>query len=254
MKIGMVCRFPPEKDGIATTYINLVSELRKRIDVVTIGTPGSKANYRVDFRSPLLYFKLKNIIEKEKLDLLHVHHIAPFYSKYLLNLNLIFALKQKIPVVTTLHEVHTNTDGLRNKILTFIQNGVVANSDAIIVHTPGQKEFINKVSKGKAECIFYGIDTSPSMKKRRGKNLLFFGILSPFKGLEYLIEAFKQLPGYKLRIVAALPPPLTNEYHNEIKEKIKGTSVEFIVKEWIGGEERKNHYSWANILVVPYTW
>ncbi len=254
MKIGMVCRFPPEKDGIAATYINLVDELRKQIRVITIGTQGSDADYKLNFRSPLLYFKLKEIIKKEKLDLLHVHHIAPFYSKYFLNLNLVLALKQKIPVITTLHEVHTSTEGIRGKILAYIQKNVVFASNGIIVHTPRQKKFIDTISPGKSICIFYGIDTSLAMKKRKGRNLLFFGILSRSKGLEYLINAMKKLPGYNLRIVAALPPPLTNEYKNELNEKLKGTSIEFIVNDWTGEAERKKHYSWANILIVPYTW
>jgi glycosyltransferase involved in cell wall biosynthesis len=255
MKIGMVCRLPPEKDGIAVTYVNLVKELRKKISVVTIGTKKSDADYKINFLSPFLGSRLKEIVLKEKIGLLHIHYIAPFYGKYLLNTNLIAALSQDVPVVVTMHEVHPSGKGLRSFVLRKIQENIVKKADALIVHTPGQERFVNEnYGTKKAECIYYGINSKEIAKKNHGKNILFFGILSRWKGVEYLIEAMKYLPDYALKIVVALPPPLKDDYKKELEKMAAGTQISFTAKEWVDEKEKEGLYKWADFVVMPYTW
>lgn len=265
MKIGMVCRFPPEEDGIAATYINLVKELRRRIGVVTIGTEKSDSDYKLSFGSPLLKTRLQQIAEQEKLDLLHIHYIAPFFGKkYFFNLNLIAALQQKVPVVVTLHEVHSGSGGLRNRALLWIQDRIAERADGIVVHTPEQQRLIKERygPKANAEAIYYGVSLKklrrlPAAKaaKKPKNHILFFGILSKWKGLEYLIESMKELPGYELKIVAALPPPLTTEYKDKIEKIISNSgNVTLIAKKWLGEREKKAYYKWADVIALPYTW
>lgn len=263
MKIGMVCRFPPEEDGIAATYINLVRELKRKMDVVTIGTEKSNSDYKISFSSLLLKTRLQRLAEQEKLDLLHIHYIAPFFGKkYFFNLNIIAALQQKVPVVVTLHEIHSSSEGLRNRALLWIQDRIVERADGIVVHTPEQQRLISKRygPKVNAEVIYYGVSLKklPMAKKlaKKPKNhILFFGILSKWKGLEYLIESMKELPGYELKIVAALPPPLTTEYKDKIEKIISSSgNVTFIAKKWVGEREKEAYYTWADVIVLPYTW
>lgn len=265
MKIGMVCRFPPEEDGIAATYTNLVKELRRKIDVVTIGTKKSDSDYKISFSSLLLKTKLQQIAEQEKLDLLHIHYIAPFYGKkYFLNLNLIAALQQKVQVVVTLHEVHSGSGGLRNRALLWIQDKIVRKAGGIIVHTPEQQRLINERygPKVNAEVIYYGVSLKklprlPAAKaaKKPKNRILFFGILSKWKGLEYLVEAMKELPSCELKIVAALPPPVTAEYKDKIEKMASSsTNITLIAKRWVGEREKEAYYKWADIIALPYTW
>lgn len=253
MKIGMVSKFLPEKDGIARFSENLCAELGKRIEVVRIGDEKSaSADYRVNFRSFRLKADLQKIIEKEKLDLLHIQYIAAYFGRHTLNLNLLQALSQKIPVVSTMHEVHYSYEGynfLRKKVLAFLEKEVVKKSDAVIAHTPQQKEFLKKKYGVKnVEFMHLGMKLL-GFHKRTGNSLLFFGKISRMKGLELLIKAMKMLPDCRLKIAGSF----VDKKHQKQIEKMLANASNIKAKfGWVSDEERWRHYKEADIAVFPY--
>ncbi|MBN2454039.1 glycosyltransferase [Candidatus Woesearchaeota archaeon] len=251
MKIGVVSKFPEEKDGIAIYSENLCREMK---NVVRIGDISStKADYRINFRSLGLGKRLAEIAEKEKLDILHVQHIAAgeFFGKYTLNMPVILALRQKVPVVVTLHEVHYKCTGPRQKIICAIQKAIVKKASAIIVHTPLQADFLNrKYRTGKAECIYHGLKKT-ERRARKGKGILFFGMINSGKGVEYLIEAMKELPGYRLRIVGK---PINRDYAEKIRRAAGRAKNAEVKLGWVSEEEKKRELSKASIMVLPYVW
>ena len=129
MKIGMVSKFMPEKDGIAIYSENLCRELQKLCTVVKIGDEKSEsADYKTSFTSFRLKQQLQKIIDKEKIELLHIQYIGAYFGRKTLNLNLLQALSQKVPVICTMHEVHYNYEGynfMRKKVLAFLEKEVV---------------------------------------------------------------------------------------------------------------------------------
>ena len=64
LKVGMVSYYPPEQCGIAIYTTNLLKHL-KGVEVVTIGTKKSNADYRIDLTSMFLYSKLQKIIQEQ---------------------------------------------------------------------------------------------------------------------------------------------------------------------------------------------
>jgi len=250
MKIGIVSRFLPEKDGIAIYTENLVKNL-KNIDVIKIGTLNSNAKYKLKFNLTYFYKKLRGIIKKEKLNVIHFQYIAPWYGKYSLNYPLIKALKIiKIPKIVTLHEVQYSNEGLKNKILEKIEKRVVKYANKIITHTDQQAEFINrKYNTNKAECIYMGVNIRRNNPKK-GKNILFFGMMGKGKGLVDLINAKKYLPNYKLKIAGR---PVTNDYKKKILKAKKNKEIELKFG-WVSEKEKDSLYKWANIMVLPYRW
>ncbi|MDO8480905.1 MAG: glycosyltransferase family 4 protein [Nanoarchaeota archaeon] len=253
-RIGFVSRLPPVPCGIATTYVGLLPHLQKKAHLVTIGVLGSKADYQVDFKAWNLKEQVQSIVEKEQLDLVHFQYIAPFYSKAL-NLNFLRALRLSVPVVVTLHEVQEPGTSFRNKALRFIERRIVEKADAIIVHTPKQAEFINKAYQtDKASCILYGFEPK-NIKRKTGKRVLFFGILSESKGVEYAIEAVKGLKGVTLSIVAATNSPQTKVYGERVKALSKGKkNIQVVLKDWIDTKARDIWYANSDVLVLPYLW
>lgn len=240
MKIGMLSTFIPEKDGIAVYIEGLV----KRIPgIIRIGRKGASADYIIDFQSFELKKKLKEIIEKEELDVLHIQHITPYFSK-IANLNLISALDQKIPVVVTLHEVHYNPKTTRDKLLLWIEKQIAKRS-VTIVHTPKQKERFNAT-----KCIYQGLEINP-MHKKNGKKILLFGIISRNKGVEYLIEAMKHLQEYELTIAGRF---VSTQHKSEIMDKIRNIHNIKYRFGWISETERKELYENADFVVLPYLW
>ena len=254
----MVSIYLPEKDGIAIYTENLCNELKKQnVDVVKIGTLNSSCDYMLDLKSIWLHKNLKKIIAKEKIDVLHIQYIASRFSKYLLNMNLIYAMKKiNIPIVTTMHEVQYEAINTTDRILCMIEKKIVNNSDFIIAHTKNQSNFIIKKYGVKSECILMGLDIKKNeLSDDKIKNLLFFGIMGRRKGLEYLINSLKYLKGYSLAVAGRFED---KEYEKEIMsliKKIDASKNSVTIKSgWISEEEKEKYYKNADIVILPYTW
>jgi len=253
MKIGMVSKFMPEKDGIARFSENLCKELEKHHEVIKIGDVKSDdADYQTNFKSFRLKVELQKIIEKEKLDILHIQYIAAYFGRHTLNLNLLQALSQKIPVVSTMHEVHYSYEGynfLRKKALAFLEKEVVKKSDVVIAHTPQQKSFLErKYEVGNVNFIHLGMELR-EFHKRKGNNLLFFGKISRMKGLELLIKAMKMLPEYKLQLVGSF---VDKKHEKQIKKMLVNTENIRAKFGWVSDKERWEHFRNADLAVFPY--
>ncbi len=251
-KIGLLSPFLPEKDGIAIYSDNLLNGLGKnKNEVVTIGRRGSKADYSLDFKSFQLKNSLKKIIKKEKLDALHIQYVATFFSK-LINLNLIQALDQNIPVIITLHEVHYSIRNFKDKVLEIIERLIIKKCKLVIVHTPKQKEFLEKKYKAKNILhIYHGLRLNPA-HKRKDKNILCFGMISKGKGLKYLIKAMDYLPNCKLTIAGKFTEQKTEK---EIKTQLKNSKSNIKTDfGWIDEDKKVDYYKNADIVVLPHIW
>jgi len=253
MRIGMVSKFLPEKDGIARFSENLCSELSKQHEIIRIGDINSStADYKINFKSFRLKVLLQKIIEKENLDLLHVQYIAAYFGRNTLNLNLLQALSQKIPVVSTLHEIHYSYDGynfLRKSVLKFLEKEVVRKSDAVIAHTPQQKKFLEqKYGKNDVFFIHLGLELL-EFHRRSDLNVLFFGKISRMKGLELLLKAMKLLPDAKLQIAGSFVDKKYEKRIRKMVEDVENVSSRF---GWVSDEERWKYFKNADLAVFPY--
>jgi len=90
------------------------------------------------------------------------------------------------------------------------------------------------------------------------KVLLFFGRITPYKGLEFLIEALaaalKKDPAY--RLIVAGPIKGAADYWHQIQQSIKlaGVSPWVITKaEFIPDEQVEFFFKAADVLLLPYT-
>jgi len=254
MRIGLVSRFLPEKDGIAIYSDNLLRGLDKnKRYVVTIGRKGSKADYTVNFKSSSLKKELEKIIKKEKLNLLHIQYVATFFSKYSLNYNLTNSLKLSVPTIVTLHEVHYSTKGPRSKILAHIEKKIIRKASKIIVHTPKQKEFLRRKYKtNKIIMIYHGLRLNKIPKKKNKKNILCFGMISHGKGVPYLIKAMEYLPDYYLTITGKFVDKKTKkEVISAVKKSKSNIKTDF---GWIGEQKKEQYYRNADLVVLPHIW
>ncbi len=255
MKIGMVSKFAEEEEGIGIYATSLCEELENTgINVVKIGDKTSTtANHTVDFRSFSLKSHLQRIIEKEELDLLHIQYIAAYFGKFTFNLNLLLALKQKVPVVATFHEVHTATDSLREKVLSFLQKIIAGRADSVIAHTRQQKEFLQmKYRKKEAYLVHMGLNLN-QMHKLGGKNILFFGMLNYGKGVEYLIRAMNLLPGFKLTVAGKA---ISEEYEKLLRQAAAENhlgNVKLDIR-WVPEEAKIRYFQEADVMTFPYIW
>jgi len=177
-------------------------------------------------------------------------------------------------VVFTAHNVNARKrdlkDSFLNRISLKIQYSLV---ERIFVHTQRMKEELVTdfaVPASKIVVIPFGINntlpstalTTQQAREALGldvhtKVVLFFGRVTPYKGLEYLIEALGELRkrGENYRLLIAGPIKDSDEYWQRIQEKIHSTGTRGNTIDHIGfvpDEKVELYFKAADVLVLPY--
>ena len=83
------------------------------------------------------------------------------------------------------------------------------------------------------------------------KNILFFGLIRHYKGLDILLEAFSGL-GEEYQLIIAGEPYGSFGPYREIIDKIPGRDRIHIFPNYIKDSEVKNYFSAADVTVLPY--
>jgi len=177
-------------------------------------------------------------------------------------------------IVLTLHNINAgkrdHQDTLVNRLTLRIQYRL---ADHIFVHTNKMKveladEF--RVPVARITVIPFGINNavpntrlSPGEAKRRlgirdaEKTILFFGNITPYKGLEYLIAAFRQISDQQgdYRLIIAGRPKDCDAYWGTIQEAIRRDvqSGRVLLRvNYVPDEETELYFKAADVLVLPY--
>ena len=143
----------------------------------------------------------------------------------------------------------------------------------IFVHTEKMKcELIEEfgVAGRRVTVIPFGINnsvpntrlTGRDARKRLGirdgeRAILFFGRITPYKGLEYLIDAFQQILAgpEEYRLIIAGRPDNCEEYWQTIREAMsEGAKGERVLLRagFIPDDETEVYFKAADVLVLPY--
>lgn len=201
------------------------------------------------------------------------HNKFPVFDRTLL---LLYYKLQGKKIVFTAHNVNAGkrdlNDSLLNRLTLRIQYRLV---DHIFVHTEAMKMELLKdfgAPEQKVTVIPFGINnavprtclTPDEAKERLGVSggervMLFFGHIGPYKGLEYLVDAFQQLStrhqDYRL-VIAGQPMRGCHDYMERIQRIIDSdlTRDRIVQKiEFIPDEETEVYFKAADVFVLPYT-
>lgn len=179
-------------------------------------------------------------------------------------------------VVFTAHNVNAGkrdgNDSWFNRTTLRIQYHL---ADHVFVHTEKMKgEMLREfgVPESAVSVIPFGVNnsvpntdlTAAEAKRQMGvgsehKTILFFGAIRPYKGLDFLVDAFLQLaaghPEYRL-IIAGQPRKGCEKYLEEIQQKIAASvhKTKVIQKiQYVPDEETEIYFKAADVLALPYT-
>lgn len=181
-------------------------------------------------------------------------------------------LRKKI--ILTVHNVNANRRDSKDNVLNRrTLKFQYQNADHIFVHTQEMKSELRRefcVDEARITVIPFGINNSvpdtklsiEEAKERLGlrkdqKAILFFGNIAPYKGLEYLIAAFRQIADkhsdYKL-IIAGRPKD-AEKYWADLHQLILPLAQQgriLLRKEYISDQETEVFFKAADVLVLPY--
>ncbi len=180
-------------------------------------------------------------------------------------------------VVVTAHNVNAgkrdSNDSLLNRLTLRAYYHL---ADHIFVHTDSMKnelardfrvgaELITVIPIGINNCVPETALTPAQAKRRLGikhneKTILFFGYIVPYKGLDFLIEAFHNVVAkngdYRL-IIAGNPKPGTEKYWDDLQRMIRRHSLQQRIIdriEFIPDADTELYFKAADVLTLPYTY
>lgn len=177
-------------------------------------------------------------------------------------------------IVLTLHNINAgrrdSTDSILNRITLRIQYRL---ADHIFVHTEKMKLELAEefgVEGTHVSVIPFGINnavpntrlTPIEAKQRLGirdgeRTILFFGNIAPYKGLEYLVEAFQRIRAEHddYRLIIAGRPKNSETYWAAIREAIREDVQRgrvLLRDDYIPDDETEVYFKAADVFALPY--
>jgi glycosyltransferase involved in cell wall biosynthesis len=209
--------------------------------------------------SPLFLWSLVRLVNQMRFDVIHVvfEHLFPFYYAFL--------LQRRQPLVLTLHEPNsTNLPDkggsvanklaelvlfLNNKLLIYFSDRVILHGEKskncrLISETPGQK--VDIIPHG--DLSFFA--SAHDIPANRTNNVLFFGRIAPYKGIDYLIQA--------IQLVKKKIPDITVTIAGEGDFAKYSAMIGYdngftVLNRYIDDNEVGELFEKATIVVLPYT-
>ena len=222
------------------------------INIFFINTSQSYLHMFIKSINPMTYIKIYKLINHINPDVIHVTWDFLWFNI------LGFILKRKWPVVVTDHEpIPRNTEvGFFGKYIYGALRPIARNMpDSLIVHSNFLKKFLlrNGVSEDRIYVVPHGVYdyynkwTKKEIKEE--KDILFFGLIADYKGLEYLIESesliTEKVPDAKIIIAG-------KGDFRKYKQLIKNRHHFIIINKHIPDNEIANLFQKSSIVVLPY--
>jgi len=222
----------------------------------------------------IYYVRLARYVSIAKPRILHILWNNKFQIFDRTALMLYYKVMRK-KIALTAHNVNAGTrdgnDSLSNRLSLKIQYRL---ADRLFVHTEKMKtELLQEfgVSESAVTVVPFGINNSipdtsltPAEARRRlgvgagEKVLLFFGNIQPYKGLDYLVDAFERIlttqTGYRL-IIAGEPGKGSGDYIDGIRRAVgRHTTQPYVISkfEYISDQETEVYFKAADVAVLPY--
>ena len=225
------------------------SEYRKVFKIPTFAS--SYLSFLINTFLLFKWINLIKIIVKVKPRIIHITHFH-IWCIFLFLLKPIF--KYKI-----FYAVHDNPFEPKEEpfiFLNFFEKIFIKKADLIITYSHFMKENLGKYIRKKIEVLPLGIHSEicPGLEKKidlnkNNLNVLFFGRLENYKGIDTLVKAFEILKKENLNIKLIIAG--TGKLNNELVCKIKELGIVF-KNYWIPNEELCQLIYECDIMVAPY--
>ncbi|HEY5902717.1 MAG TPA: glycosyltransferase family 4 protein [Anaerolineales bacterium] len=281
-KIAFIGNYLPRRCGIATFTFDLAETMAAEfpgIECMTVAVNDTPAGYdypdRVRFtiqqddldsyRSAAQFLNLHNV------DLVCLQHEFGIFGGPAGSHILTLLHDLNIPIVTTLHTVLTNPTPEQRRVM----DELAQLSDRLIVMSQRAVGFLQEIyglTPEKIDLFPHGIpdipftETGPLKRKLElpdGHMLLTFGLLSPNKGLEYVLEALPAVlerhPDTTYICLGATHPHIQEEFGEQYRDSLKELAARLGIEKNVIFEDRfvsqaelVDYIGAADIYITPY--
>jgi glycosyltransferase involved in cell wall biosynthesis len=277
--IGMLGNHLPRHCGIATFTTDLTDAITREAPeldclVLAMNDPGAQHAYppRVRFEIPqgdiAAYRRAADFLDVSSVDVLCVQHEYGIFGGKAGALLLELLRDLTMPVVTTLHTILAAPDAAQRAVM----DAVVALSERLVVMSADGAVLlrdVHGVDPAKIDVIPHGIPVAPDRPSKRsgiasGRSvILTFGLLSPDKGIEYVIDAMPAIlarhPDTVYMVLGATHPHVKQEqgeaYRQMLQTRAERLGVDGNVifhNRFVSHEELVELLGAADLYVTPY--
>ncbi len=277
--LAMLGNHLPRHCGIATFTTDLFDAIEREVPelesfVLAMNDVGAEHAYppRVRFEIPqgdvAAYRRAADFLELSSVDVVSLQHEYGIFGGKAGGhvLELLRALT--VPVVTTLHTILAAPDPVQRAVM----DAVVGLSERVVVMSDDGARLLREVhgvDPAKIDVIPHGIPVAPDRPSKRsgiasgGSVILTFGLLSPDKGIEYVIDAMPAIlarhPDTVYIVLGATHPHVKQE-HGEAYRQMLQTRAERLGVEgsvifhnrFVSHEELVEFLGAADLYVTPY--
>lgn len=281
MRIAILSCFYPYRGGISQFNANILNELGRQHTVKAFNFkrqypaflfPGKtqfvteddqavpvESESLLDTANPFTYLKTARAIEAWKPDLVIMRYWMSYFAP---SLGFVARrLKKHCKVISILdnvipHEPHFFDRPFTQYFLSGSSGSIVMCDEVLkdlrsirddlpcrVLPHPLYSHFGEKMDRAEAEKAL-GLQSGK-------KNLLFFGLIRPYKGLDILLEAFRHL-GDDYQLIVAGEPYGSFEPYQKIIDSLPGKDRIRLIPEYIRDADVKKYFSAADVSVLPY--
>jgi glycosyltransferase involved in cell wall biosynthesis len=278
-RIALLGNYPPRRCGIATFTADLANALLKldQAPVVDVIAMNDRATYNyppivcreIPQQDIAAYRSAAQFINEGGYDVLALQHEYGIFGGDCGRFLLTLLRDVRVPIVTTLHTVLPSPSAGQRAVL----SEILELSSRVIVMSACAVEILEKeyrTATDKVEVVHHGIpEFSPvaggilrELLDIPGPMLLTFGLLSPGKGIEYVIHAMpaivERCPGAQYVLLGATHPHIlqnSGETYRSNLEELASTlgvseNVRF-VNQYVTTKELTAYLGAADIYISP---
>ena len=281
-RVAFVGNFLPRQCGIATFTTDLCAAIAgeyggERLFAIPVNDPESHYEYPEQVRLELeqedlgSYERAAEFLNFNGNDLVCLQHEYGIYGGPAGRHILALLRKLKMPLVTTLHTVLREPDANQRTVL----EEIARLSDRLVVMSELAAKLLHEVylvPRGKIDIIPHGVPDLPFMDPNyfkdkfgtEGKSvLLTFGLLSPNKGIENVIQALPAIlekhPNVVYIVSGVTHPHIRRREGERYREGLQALAARLGVSDhlilnnrFVSTEELIEHVGAADIYITPY--
>jgi glycosyltransferase involved in cell wall biosynthesis len=279
-KLALIGNHLPRQCGIATFTTDLSSSIAQAAPnlealVVAMNDAGREHAYPPQVRFEIgeddlaAYRRAAQYLNAHGVEVVSVQHEYGIFGGKVGSHVLTLLSELRMPVVTTLHTILTEPSPLQRSTL----DQVIALSARVIVmseHGANTLRELHGVAADRIDVIPHGIPLAPTLTHGKGQLgfagqdvILTFGLLSPDKGVQYVIEAMpailSQHPNAIFVVLGATHPHVKERhgeaYRLELQSLVRRLHLEKSVvfhDRFVEDQELADFLSAADIYVTPY--
>jgi glycosyltransferase involved in cell wall biosynthesis len=282
LRVAFIGNALPRRCGIATFTTDLELAVRNLDDVtqaaiIAMCDPGSQYAFpphvccSIEQDDPGSYLAAANFINVHGFDVISLQHEFGIFGgeagNYLLSLIALI----RVPLVTTLHTVLDKpTDAQRDVMLALL----AASVRVVVMAQKGRSILIETYSADPAKIIViaHGIPDVPLVSSQSAKEklgfanhrvILTFGLISPNKGIETMIEAMPQVlaaaPDAVYVVMGATHPSLLRDageaYRDGLIARVNALGLNghvVFLNRFVDRPELLEHIAMCDVYVTPY--